>query len=96
MGQTETPLREVGFRLSPGLVMVSCDGASHKTTIYKDYALLDAILRLIQAVLSHYVSRRKMGFVFDFGDGVSYTMPILKVTLASRRPSLDFGWSWSY
>ena len=32
MGQTETPLREVGFRLS---------------VFYEGYALLDAILRVI-------------------------------------------------
>ena len=61
--------------------MDSGDGASHITTIYKGYALLDTILRLIQAVLSHYVARRKTGFVFDFGDGVSHTVPFLKVRL---------------
>ena len=32
----------------------------------------------IQAVLSLYVSGRKMGFVMDFGDGVSHTMPIFE------------------
>ena len=35
----------------------------------------------IQAVLSQYVSRRNIGFVLDFNDGVSHTMPISKVTL---------------
>ena len=35
----------------------------------------------IQAVLSQYVSIRKTGFALDFGDVVSHTMPISKVTL---------------
>ena len=46
----------------------------------------------IQAVLSLYVSGRKTGFLMDFGDGVSHTMPIFEgCALPSRHPSFGFG-----